>query len=238
MKLRVLSAALAAALTASAAGMAHAAQVILPFTVDACSANCGATTLHPLGTVTVDDTGGLLTFTVLFRDASNNTLARFNVNDNDNAHESFAFDVDKTGLTIDNFQSDGAADSHWQLASGTGPYKEAGFTQGSTANWPYAIDYNPGTGPGAVKQGFSPDNLTFTVSDAANDLTVNDLAFAFTTPDHKNIYAVADVWSVANGATGNIGAVPEPASWAMMLLGFFGAGAAMRRRRKGAQAVA
>jgi len=28
------------------------------------------------------------------------------------------------------------------------------------------------------------------------------------------------------------GAVPEPATWAMMLLGFGGIGAAMRRRRK------
>jgi hypothetical protein len=30
------------------------------------------------------------------------------------------------------------------------------------------------------------------------------------------------------------GAVPEPATWAMMLVGFFGAGAALRRRRYGA----
>ncbi|MGH6992790.1 MAG: PEPxxWA-CTERM sorting domain-containing protein, partial [Caulobacteraceae bacterium] len=28
-------------------------------------------------------------------------------------------------------------------------------------------------------------------------------------------------------------AVPEPASWAMLTLGFFGAGAALRGRRKG-----
>ena len=33
---------------------------------------------------------------------------------------------------------------------------------------------------------------------------------------------------------GDVGAVPEPSTWAMMLLGFAGIGAAMRRRRRGA----
>lgn len=32
--------------------------------------------------------------------------------------------------------------------------------------------------------------------------------------------------------------IPEPTTWAMMILGFFGIGAAMRRRRRGSRAVA
>src|SRR5579862_9724436 len=40
------------------------------------------------------------------------------------------------------------------------------------------------------------------------------------------VYAGNSVPRVANG-------VPEPASWAMMIVGFFGAGAVLRRRRKG-----
>ena len=38
--------------------------------------------------------------------------------------------------------------------------------------------------------------------------------------------------------TGSIVAVPEPATWAMMLVGFGGLGAAMRSRRNGADSIA
>lgn len=38
--------------------------------------------------------------------------------------------------------------------------------------------------------------------------------------------------------TGTSGAVPEPAAWALMLTGFFGAGAVLRGQRRGAKAAA
>jgi hypothetical protein len=55
--------------------------------------------------------------------------------------------------------------------------------------------------------------------------------------DSKNIYFAVDVVGT-NGKTGVIGAtlapagVPEPATWAMMLVGFGGMGALMRRKRR------
>ena len=45
-------------------------------------------------------------------------------------------------------------------------------------------------------------------------------------------FQVTGITSVDPGTIGQVGAVPEPGTWAMMLLGFGATGAAMRRRRR------
>jgi hypothetical protein len=51
-------------------------------------------------------------------------------------------------------------------------------------------------------------------------------------PNNGTPYADMNLWAYAGGS------VPEPASWALMLVGFGGLGAAVRSRRKTAAAVA
>jgi hypothetical protein len=48
----------------------------------------------------------------------------------------------------------------------------------------------------------------------------------------NGIFFGADIWnSNTGGTTGNVGAVPEPSTWAMMILGFLGVGFLAYRRR-------
>lgn len=77
--------------------------------------------------------------------------------------------------------------------------------------------------------------LAFTVSGPSNLSIANIGTTAYGT---KQLAFAADVFS--NGNTGNVAAlaahitqgVPEPASWALMIIGFGGVGAALRHRRR------
>ena len=85
--------------------------------------------------------------------------------------------------------------------------------------------------------------LVFTVSAAG--LTPGDVAAATDTFDNQTVLFAAD--TIGHGVTGTVGGgtpcvgegcsggpggfVPEPATWAMMIFGFGGVGAVMRRRR-------
>jgi hypothetical protein len=79
-----------------------------------------------------------------------------------------------------------------------------------------------GSGAGGIQADFDNTAHLITTTGGAFTLTVNDTAVS------------------TNGTntpiTGFIQAVPEPATWAMMLLGFGGIGFAMRRRRQPALA--
>jgi len=99
----------------------------------------------------------------------------------------------------------------------TGPVgvtASAGSTSGTFNN------YNP-AGTGNIWQSFS---LNFTASSAATAITIQGL--------QGDQYIGLDNVAVTGSA------VPEPATWAMMLVGFGGLGAAMRSRRKASAATA
>ena len=67
---------------------------------------------------------------------------------------------------------------------------------------------------------------------------VNTLTFSYTSLEdgHAGFQGLGDErWGVENV---NVGGVPEPATWAMMLMGFGGLGAAMRSHRKTAAIAA
>lgn len=212
----ILAAALAAPLVAAAAGMAQAA-IVLDLTQNGCSANCFGRGVTSLGTVTVDAVGGSLDFTVDLTDG-----ALFKANGN-SQHNALVFDLDKAGLTI----SDLPAKMFAQATGKAGRFSEAPFG----GAWTYAVDY-----VGTAKQGHTPSTLSFTVSDAGHDLTLADIAVG-DIYNRLKIYAAADVY--ANETTGNVGAierptgaVPEPATWAMMIVGVGMLGCALRRRPK------
>ncbi len=240
MKVRILAAVAALALgTAISGGAAQAATYML--TVNGCSSNClGSNT--EIGTVTVTQVGGALDFTVAL-----DHNAVFNSNGN-GEHHAFTFDLSSggaslAGLAYSNFTT---VNSSNQVVTTTdfaaptvtnkgvttldpGPFDESPFGHGT---WSNAIDY-----VGTAGQGHAPSNFSFQVKDTLNNLSLGMLTFA-DTYDGKKIEFAADVY--ANGTTGNVGAVystspggvPEPASWAMMIMGVFTIGAVMRQRRK------
>lgn len=69
-------------------------------------------------------------------------------------------------------------------------------------------------------------SATFTMTlPGASNLSISGVQFSFGTSPTE---------FVANGiCTNGCGAVPEPETWALMILGFGGAGAVLRRRREG-----
>jgi hypothetical protein len=71
------------------------------------------------------------------------------------------------------------------------------------------------------------DGITSTgISTNAIDVALNNFALGTNLANGNLIVGHSEAWASLGSA------VPEPASWAMMLLGFAGVGAAMRRRRK------
>ena len=83
------------------------------------------------------------------------------------------------------------------------------------------------TGTGVGGSG-SPESAT---SHFSNSFEVPIGTNAFVLPD--GVTANAGTWLVNNQRLGLAGAVPEPATWAMMLLGFGAVGYSMRRRSPG-----
>jgi hypothetical protein len=108
-------------------------------------------------------------------------------------------------------------------------------------------DPNGGGYKGNTTNPNGDSTLTFYVTAKSGDLTTSMIDFATSTYDKSQIAFAADVIAkkgtdcapgcdCSNGGTGTVGggdveAVPEPASWAMMIIGLFAGGAALRRRR-------
>jgi hypothetical protein len=118
------------------------------------------------------------------------------------------------------------------------------------SNSPFgAFDYGVGcssvcapSNPGYTG-GTTPSSMTFEV--AATGLTASMIDFATGLYDGNQVRFAADIIKTKNCSTNctgvvggyeeqTTGAVPEPASWAMMIMGVFAAGGALRLRRKNA----
>jgi len=196
-------------------GSALASVETIGLNIDHCTGGC--LTLGGSGSVKVDDTGGQLSFDVeltgLFFQFDNGTGSGLN-----------AFVFSLTGnpkLTFSAFTTD--ASGTFGGMPGSPPYHQDGF-----GNFEYAVSY-AGTRDGT--------SLQFSVSDAANDLTLASLAQS--SGGSPNVLFSADVFCRScstDGRTGPIGgstaAVPEPATWAMMALGFAGLGFASYRKAR------
>ena len=201
------------AVVLGSAGLAQAAtSLVLDLNVAASDAGFGTQAADGYGTVTITDlAGGKLLFSIALDDG-----AKFNSNGN-SQHHAFTFDLTGAGVTISSLTSG------FTVAKG-GPFAQDPFGK----DWQYAISAIK------TKQGSITGPLSFVVDDTLHDLTTASLQLG-DTYGGKKIYASADI--LQNGATGNVGAtmtggVPEPATWAMMLVGFGGLGVAMRRTRR------
>jgi hypothetical protein len=205
-------------ITALGASFAPASAATYLLTDDGCG--CG---LSNYGTITVTNSASFVD--VLVSLASG---VYFNAAGGSAQHNSLSFDPSDTnaahitGLTAKN-------SSNVLLASGV-------FVPGnsSTAQSPYGVFSEDIDWVG-------PPTNNGTLSSLAHTLEF-DLPTGTTFGSTGGFYFTADILNAATGGTGNVGAVlsavPEPATWAMFLIGFGGIGFMTRTRRKGAVASA
>jgi hypothetical protein len=163
--------------------------------------------------------------------------ATFNTSGNGNNHRSLTFnlagapDIIITGLSKGFGVLGGTYDSGketWTVVDGS--IKEAPF-----GNYLYAVDDN-----NTVNGPFT--TLSFNLTDKLHDLTLESFLSTHYNTGNVDVFFGTDIkLKLANGSTitGNVGAlaadpvtaVPEPGTWAMMILGFAGVGFMAYRRR-------
>ena len=175
----------------------------------------------PYGTVTLNDfgsTGSVLVQVALLDGLEFHDPADLN-------HWEFAFNL-SAGATFSSVTDNDAAHQTFAVAAGPAnlaPFGSFAYRVSCTA------DCLKGYGAGGAS------TLSFTILEPG----INVNSFTPTaSATYGNVLFGADVVR-SNSLTGNIGAlgggpggVPEPASWAMMLVGFGGLGALLRRRRR------
>jgi PEP-CTERM motif len=208
MKMNKLMAAFAVCAAAFAATPSHAD--IYTLAVSDPGANLGA---GPYGTITVTDLGDNLLITEVLDPGFSFR------NSPDSNHFSLSFSLDTTnGVAFSNITA-----GFQQIA---GPVDQPPF-----GTWQLALDCSAaGT---LCIAGYNPaiTTLSFEVT-ATGGLDESDILPKLV--NGQNIYFVSDIANAA-GFTGNVGAiagaVPEPSTWAMMILGFAGIGFMAYRRR-------
>lgn len=189
-----------------------------------------------LGTVTVDGQG---TNTLAF-DVSLNSNVFFQLTGNGNTRDAFWFDLTPfTGAISSSITAPNAP------GGGSGDYPTGGqfavvrdlnnFGQGWASGYDYGATVSDSSGGSNLD--YYSGHLTFTLT--ANDGSLLNLASS--THNGSTVYGAADLRQCSTAGsctTGPVGftlkqtpAVPEPATWAMMLIGFGAIGAGMRRRK-------
>jgi hypothetical protein len=191
--------------------------------LDNCTGGCGGSnygTIHITGDTTTESSAGLLVDV-------NIATGQFHSTNSNGIQGTFVFNPIGIGLSV---TIDPSTPSFTSL--GAGSWAEDGF-----GNFTWAIHSTlPTTGGG-----LAGTELKFTIKDTSGLITFgttnsnsgpNGTANGGTSP-----IAVAFAADITNdGSTGAIGAtlapaIPEPSTWAMMILGFMGVGFMAYRRR-------
>lgn len=166
------------------------------------------------------------------------------------SHEAFSFALKgDPAITLSGVQlaTPGNGETGFSLVSQNNNVANAPFK-----DFDYALacsnlcDPNGGGYKGNTTNPGGASTLTFDVTAKSGSLTTALIDFATDTYDKSQIAFAADVIAkngadcapgcdCSTGATGTVGggdveAVPEPASWAMMIIGLFAGGGALRRR--------
>lgn len=213
----------AAAFTVLVSGTASASV----YTMDIACVACG---VGPYGTITATDVVGGLKIDVELA-----PTVTFHTNQNTNQH-ALAFNlVGNPTISLVN-----ALPSGFSLASTTaGSIFAPPLTSGgANPEFEYAINYSGASG--------AVSSLIFTLSGLTTaSLQSQSYNCSEGCSGTKNIFFAVDISNVdgRNTLTGNVGAtftpaVPEPATWAMMVLGFAGLGFMTYRRKRQATALA
>jgi hypothetical protein len=173
----------------------------------------------PYGSVAVTDNGnGTLSITETLN-------SNYDFNRNNNAqHMALTFDLSATTIMISSLTA-GFTVNSGVLASSVWTVTSGNLNNTPEGSFDFAI-----IAPTATN---NPGPLSFTISDAANNLTLSSLEFAVAN-NGDHIFFASDLANAA-GVTGGVGAlasaVPEPSTWAMMVLGFAGVGFMAYRRK-------
>jgi hypothetical protein len=147
------------------------------------------------------------------------TIDGYNSLDGQNFYEDdFSLKLNGTQVFLGTFNLGGGSNSGSQANIYFNPYGASFFNPTNNGT---GIGFNGGT-----------ENLSFNGLPLNGGL--NTLTFTYTSlddPTHAGFQGLDDEgWGIANV---NVSAVPEPATWAMMMLGFLGLGLVAYRRKNG-----
>jgi choice-of-anchor C domain-containing protein len=143
--------------------------------------------------------------------------------------------------------------NYWNAQNGARSVDLSGNANGSisqtfdtVAGQSYVVDFwlagNPDGGPAAKLAVITADGgqeqdsiFTVTGSDSRSNMGWREYSYRFTASSNSTTLSFASATNTAYGpALDNVSVagVPEPASWALMILGFGGLGATLRRQRR------
>jgi len=223
---RFLLAAAAAVSLGVVASQAQAATVIYNLTDDHCTGTCG--NVASFGTLSVTGSGDSTTLNFAV-DLADNVF----FNPNGAGLDTFSWDLLNNPLIAISGLTSGFTVTTPQSAGTGNANHEDGF-----GNFDYVL--NVGTSSTLQHLAF---NVTGSGANAGQILTIDH-----NTADNQSIFGSVDIIGT-NGNTGVVGAtlstvttitggVPEPATWALMIVGFGGVGASLRARRRTVAATA
>jgi hypothetical protein len=176
------------------------------------------------GTLTVTENAGALAFDIAL---SQSIVPNFFYTPSGNA-PTIGFNLDVSNATISSIVFNGGAVGH----------AVAGATMGGAGAFDYGLTCDNCPIFGSMLGQPAATNVSFTVN-APGGLTLGNLE-----PNSNGVISAAQTWILAIAgdcpvaavgiiADPSIGpAVPEPSTWAMMLIGFAGLGFAFRRSRR------
>ena len=139
----------------------------------------------------------------------------------------FGFDLDLTSIMI----SSALASPPWTTnGSGTvnGAFSSGAFAMDGAGKYDYAMDI-AGNGPSSIS------SLTFTIMGASLTDIVGSSPFAADIISGTTGNTGVVDFSLSGGSTRGGSPVPEPSTWAMLLLGFAGLGYAGYRKAQGSR---